>query len=245
MLALITGTALHDIVSSDSLIHQTNVHTPFGRPSSPVEKVRLGTAEILVMARHGLEGSIGAHEVNYRANLWALKECGATRIVASATVGAIRGGLNPGDFVVPDQVIDYTYGREQTYVGFTELNHFDFTFPFTDELRQQILSTLPSDQREDINLRGVYGCTQGPRLETAAEIRRLERDGCDLAGMTLMPEASLARELALDYAAICLVVNPAAGVDGKSISFEEIEEVTKIAVIRLKEQLEVLVQLVN
>lgn len=245
MYALITGTALHDVVSADNLLGRKNVHTPFGTPSSPVETVQLDGTEILVMARHGLEGSIGAHEVNYRANLWALKESGATRIVATATVGAIRPGLNPGDFVVPDQLIDYTYGREQTFVGFTELNHFDFTFPFTDQLREQILSTLPDDQRNDVNLSGVYGCAQGPRLETAAEIVRFERDGCDLIGMTLMPEASLARELELDYAAICLIVNPAAGVDGKSISFEEIEEVTKVAVVRLKNQLEVLVQLVD
>ena len=245
MQALITGTALHDIVTSDNLVGQENFHTPFGSASSPVETVQFGETQVLVMARHGLEGKIGAHVVNYRANLWALKEAGATQVIATATVGGISPEMRPGDFVVPDQIVDYTYGRDDTYSGFTPLNHFDFTYPFTASLREKIISTLPDDQTDEIHTSGVYGCTQGPRFETAAEIKRMAGDGCDLAGMTLMPEASLARELEFEYAALCLVVNPAAGVSGETISFEEVEEVTARSVKQMTDQLVVLVQLVD
>ena len=245
MLALITGTALHDVVREENSVGQRSIDTPFGSASSPVETVKFDGTEVLVMPRHGLEGNVIAHEVNYRANIWALKEAGAEQIIATATVGGIAPTLRSGDLVVPDQIIDYTYGRNDSYLGYTPHNHFDFTYPFTESLREPIIATLPPDQKDDVHLSGVYGCTQGPRFETAAEIKRMAGDGCDLAGMTLMPEASLARWLELDYAALCLVVNPAAGLIAEPISFEEIEAVTERAITQVRNQLVTLVQLVD
>ena len=236
MLALITGTALHDVIPDPTAEHY--VSTPFGPPSAPIQEIELGKRKVLVIARHGLNGSTGAHLVNYRANVWALRELQVSAIIATATVGGISPDLALGDLVVPDQVIDYTYGREQSYAGFAKLNHFDFTYPFTAEVREVLLETIEEKFNREQNLRGVYGCTQGPRLETAAEIEKFRRDGCDLIGMTLMPEAALARELDLSYAAICMIVNPAAGIDDQTIDFDEVKEITHASMLSLREHLE-------
>ena len=168
--------------------------------------------EVMFLARHGYGHTIPPHQVNYRANLWSLRDQGATRIIAITSVGGIRSDLVPGTLVVPEQIIDYTHGRDFTYFDGKDkaVTHIDFTRPYNERLRQQILAAVKQANETCVN-GGVHAVTQGPRLESAAEINRLERDGADMVGMTGMPEASLAKELGLAYATIAVVVNYAAG----------------------------------
>ncbi len=166
------------------------------------------------------------HRINYRANLWALRACGAERVLGLAAVGGITARFEPEVLAVPDQIIDYTYGRAHTlYEGDSgDLEHVDLTAPYCERLRRALISACASSGQAVVD-EGVYGATQGPRLETAAEILRLERDGCDMVGMTGMPEAALARELGLRYASLAFVVNWAAGKgEGGAITMREIEE---------------------
>jgi 5'-methylthioadenosine phosphorylase len=200
----------------------------------------------MFLARHGDGHTIPPHEINYRANLWALKEGGATRIVSVASVGGVRADLGPGVLVVPHQIIDYTWGRPSTYFegGNVPVTHIDFTYPYTGELRQRILEAARA-AGETVLDGGVYAATQGPRLESAAEIDRLERDGADMVGMTGMPEAALARELGLEYATIAVVVNHAAG-RGESkdgIALDRIEAMLPETIGRARRVIETLVAL--
>ncbi len=187
---------------------------PWGIPSTPLQRIALAGHEVIVVARHGVPGApaIPPHKVNYRANLWALSEAHVDHVLAINAVGGIARQATPGRLVLPDQLIDYTWGREHTYTGTNSfpLRHVDFTEPFSSPLRTLLLEAARST---GLGLMPVatYGVMQGPRLESAAEIDRLERDGCDLVGMTAMPEAGLARELDLSYAMCCVVVNQAAG----------------------------------
>jgi 5'-methylthioadenosine phosphorylase/5'-methylthioinosine phosphorylase len=198
--------------------------TPYGPTSSAVRRLPLAGRDVLFLPRHGVGHRIPPHRVNYRANLWALKELGADRVVGLAAVGGIASGLGPRSFAVPHQLIDYTYGRHQSFHdgGDSGVQHVDFTDPYCEDLRAQLLDAcaLAGTPARD---QAVYGATQGPRLETAAEILRLERDGCDLVGMTGMPEAGLARELGLCYATLAFVVNWAAGKDRGPIRMDEIQ----------------------
>ncbi|MDH5488014.1 MAG: S-methyl-5'-thioinosine phosphorylase, partial [Gammaproteobacteria bacterium] len=174
---------------------------------------------------HGPGHTIPPHEVNYRANIWAIKQTGVSKVIAVNAVGGISPDFQvAGTLVIPDQIIDFTYGRAHTYFGseHKKVTHVDFTHPYCEELRQTIIH---ASGRAEIRVmgRGTYGVTQGPRFESLAEIRRMERDGADIVGMTGMPEAGLARELELCYASIALVVNPAAGKTTETISMKEIE----------------------
>jgi 5'-deoxy-5'-methylthioadenosine phosphorylase len=185
--------------------------TPYGEPSGALVRGRYAGASVVFLARHGEEHSIAPHRVNYRANLWALQAAGVRRVVAVNAVGGIGRELAPGTLAVPEQIIDYTYGRAHTFFDAGEpVTHADFTHPYTESLRRELVAAAV---RAGVAVRdgGTYGATQGPRLESAAEIDRLERDGCDIVGMTGMPEAALARELALEYACLAVVVNRAAG----------------------------------
>lgn len=186
----------------------------WGTVSSTPRHFGMGNHEIIFLARHGApdEPAIPPHRVNYRANLWALRELGVDHVLAVNAVGGIARGATPGRLVIPDQVIDYTWGREHTFTGDSRfpLQHVDFTQPFTTALRDRLAATA-AGLGLDVMEAATYGATQGPRLESAAEIDRLERDGCDVVGMTGMPEAGLARELGLSYAMCCVVVNQAAG----------------------------------
>jgi 5'-methylthioadenosine phosphorylase/5'-methylthioinosine phosphorylase len=172
--------------------------------------------------------------VNYRANLWALKSVGIERVIAVAAVGGITDAMGPQVLAIPDQIIDYTYGRHQTFHedNLTEVVHIDFTEPYTSTLRSSLIEAAV---RAEIPVvpEGVYGCTQGPRLETPAEIRRMERDGCDLVGMTGMPEACLAREIGLDYACFAVVANWAAGKQAGEITLEEIHAHLDVGMAKL------------
>lgn len=210
MLAIIGGSGLTRL-STMAIDHREVVRTPYGEPSSALLFGRVAEREAVFLARHGHGHTIPPHRVNYRANLWALKERGATSIIAVASVGGIRG-LLPGELVLPHQLIDYTAGRDATYFdgGDQKVVHVDFTHPYSPELRAACLraALLAGIELTD---GGVYGAVSGPRLETAAEIDRMDRDGATMVGMTGMPEAALARELELPYAAIAVVVNHAAG----------------------------------
>ncbi len=187
---------------------------PWGATSAPLQRCRLDRHEVIFLARHGAADgpAIPPHRVNYRANIWAFRELGVDHVLGINAVGGITSGAAPGRLVIPDQLIDYTWGRDHTYTGESRfpLQHVEFTTPFSGALRDRLL-TAGQACGLDLLSAGTYGATQGPRLETAAEIDRLERDGCHVVGMTAMPEAGLARELNLSYAICCVVVNRAAG----------------------------------
>lgn len=222
MLAIIGGSGLNQFPELE-IVGEQKVQTPYGECSAPLTFARLHNRQLVFLPRHGQGHRLPPHQINYRANLWALKEVGATGVLAVNAVGGIHPKMGPGTFVVPHQIIDYTYGREQSYNFLKDgyINHIDFTQPYNEMMRQQLIASLLAMNLPFQDF-GVYGCTQGPRLETAAEVLRLQRDGCDLVGMTAMPEATLARELGLEYAALCLVVNWAAGLTGEELNMDEI-----------------------
>lgn len=237
-LAIIGGTGLTSLKNLE-IISREVVHTPYGEPSGPLTHGAIGGKPIMFLARHGYGHTIPPHKVNYRANLWALKEAGAEQIIAVNAVGGIRSDLLPGSIVFPNQIIDYTWNRINTYFedGLTHVTHIDFTVPYCEALRQRLIAgahTIGLPVVEE----GVYAATQGPRLETAAEINRLERDGCDLVGMTGMPEAALARELGLCYACCAVVANMAAGRGNGAITMEEIEHNLNAGMDRVRSLLE-------
>lgn len=211
MLAIIGGSGLSKLGNME-VTQRKVVRTPYGEPSGALTLGRIARCDVVFLARHGYGHTIAPHQVNYRANLWALKEAGAGDVVSVASVGGIRKDLGPGVLVLPHQIIDYTWGRASTFFegAGAPVNHIDFTEPYSPGLRKRLLQAA-ADCGEAIVDGGVYAATQGPRLETAAEITRLERDGADVVGMTGMPEAALAREIGLAYAAINLVANYAAG----------------------------------
>lgn len=198
--------------------------TPFGPASAPIVRGELAGRPVLFLARHGAGHWLPPHRVNYRANLWALHACGAQQVVGLAAVGGITAAFAPRVFALPDQIIDYTYGREHSFHDGEShpVRHVDFTEPYCPQLRAALRAAC---ERAGVSAvaTATYGATQGPRLETAAEITRMERDGCDLVGMTGMPEAVLARELGLNYASLAFVVNRAAGKGAGAINMAEIE----------------------
>ncbi|HTD29486.1 MAG TPA: S-methyl-5'-thioinosine phosphorylase [Xanthomonadaceae bacterium] len=210
-LAVIGGTGLYKLAALEDEKAMTAA-TPYGMPSGPVRIGRFAGHRIAFLARHGEQHSVPPHRVNYRANLWLLKELGTRRVLAVNAVGGITEKYGPRAIGVPDQIIDYTWGRVSTFCEEhgTEVLHVDMTDPYTPSLRDAVLAAA-HDANVVVVDGGCYGATQGPRLETKAEIARMRRDGCDLVGMTGMPEAGLARELGLDYASIALVANWAAG----------------------------------
>lgn len=220
--AIIGGTGLSQIEHLE-ITETKTIPTPYGPPSSDFVLGRLNDKHIAFLARHGNPHSIAPHRINYRANIWGLKELGVKKIIAVAAVGGITAEMHPGRIAIPDQIIDYTYGREHTFFedDRDQVTHIDFTFPYSESLRLSLIKAA-ADIELDISTKGVYGSTQGPRLETAAEIIRMERDGCGLVGMTGMPEAALARELDMEYAACAVVANWAAGKSEGLITMEEI-----------------------
>jgi len=222
---IIGGSALSDIEQLESARRET-MNTPYGPPSSPLLRGRIDGHDIVFIHRHGFEHNIAPHEINYRANLYAMKLSGVSHVIAVGAVGGITEHMMPITLVTPDQIIDYTWGRKQTFseASAEAVRHVDFTWPYDDGLREAISRSAVALQLPLVT-RGVYAAVQGPRLETAAEIARMERDGCDIVGMTAMPEAALARELGIRYACIAVVVNWAAGKGSQTaVSLSEIDE---------------------
>ncbi len=198
--------------------------TPYGEPSGPLTFGVFSEREIVFLHRHGNPYFIPPHEINYRANIWALSENNVENIISVNAVGGITQEMFPGRLVIPEQLIDYTWGRRHTYFdeGTDNLTHIEFTNPYSETLRKHLIEAGKS-AKLDIYAGGTYGATQGPRLETAAEINRMEKDGCDIVGMTGMPETVLARELEINYASISVVANWAAGKSKETINMEMIE----------------------
>jgi 5'-methylthioinosine phosphorylase len=244
MLAIIGGSGLTELGSIEVMRKQI-VRTPYGEPSGPLTFGHIGAGEVVFLARHGYGHTLAPHEINYRANLWALKEKGVTRILAVCTVGGITPGLVAGAIAIPDQIIDYTWGRKSTFFEGAEqpVVHVDFTLPYCEATRRMVAEAA-ADAGVVVVQRATYAAVQGPRLETAAEINRFERDGANLVGMTGMPEAALARELEIPYAALAVVANAAAGrgESARSISVEEIANVLKEAMGRVRRVVEKVVE---
>ncbi len=221
MLAVIGGSGLYGL--EDLEVEDRNrADTPFGRTSGHLVRGRLDGSPVLFIARHGEDHSVAPHLVNYKANIESLRRAGATRVLAVCTVGSIDPDLLPGTLAVPDQIIDYTWGRDHTFHEPGDpVPHVDFTDPYTPEWRSEVLSAIRSEGVRFAD-GATYAAVQGPRFETAAEIRRFRRDGCTVIGMTGMPETVLAREAGLDYAAICPVANLAAGLSPAELTAEEV-----------------------
>ena len=240
LVAIIGGSGLSQLGSME-VTQRRVARTPYGEPSGPLTFGRIHGRDVLFLARHGYGHTIAPHEVNYRANIWALKDAGADSVVSVASVGAIRADITPGMLVLPDQIIDYTWGRSSTYFegAGVPVNHIDFTEPYSRQVRQRLLKAA-AGVKEKIADGGVYAATQGPRLETAAEITRLERDGAHIVGMTGMPEAGLAREVSLEYATIAVVANYAAGRgdSARAVPLDTIGEVLDEAMARVRRIIE-------
>lgn len=227
-IAIIGGTGLSRL-SSVQWSDSAQPDTAFGCASGAVQIGRLAGSEFLFLPRHGGDHSIAPHKINYRANIATLKALDVTHVLAVNAVGGLDAGMGPESIVVPNQIIDYSHGRETSMFDGVAgpLDHIDFTEPYDATAREILLSAARAQAIPCVD-GAVYGCTQGPRLETAAEIRRCRQDGCDLVGMTGMPEACLAREAGLAYASICLVVNWGAGMTNEPITLEDIHRVVDV-----------------
>jgi len=221
--AIISGSDLRE--HPDFKIESNHeIPSQYGFASTPVFQGNLKNwKKFLFLARHGIDTKIAPHQVNYRANIDTLNQAGAEAIITINTVGSMNLEMPPGTWVLADQIIDYTHSREQTFFDGVHhpMKHIDFSFPYDIHLRNQLI-TFAKERKFQVADRGVYGCTQGPRLETAAEIKRLANDGCDIVGMTNMPEAVLARELDIPYVSLCLVANWGAGMEAEPLDIDEI-----------------------
>lgn len=244
MLAIIGGSGLSQLATLEVRSRRV-VRTPFGEPSGPLTFGRIRGRDVVFIARHGHGHTIAPHRVNYRANIWALKEQGVEGVISVASVGGIRPEFGPGALVIPHQIIDYTWGRRNTFYDAPgdPVVHIDFTEPYSAALRARLLAAARACG-EPVHDGAVYAATQGPRLETAAEINRLERDGADIVGMTGMPEAALAREAELEYAAIAVVANHAAGrgQSAHAVALDAIAAVLEAAMARVRRIIEEMVQ---
>ena len=240
-IAIIGGTGLTSIKGFE-ITNREIIQTPFGEPSGPLVQGNLAGNNVYFLPRHGAGHTIPPHKINYRANIWALKEAGVEKIIAVNAVGGIREDMQPGSLIIPDQVIDYTVSRTNTFFeeGLKQVVHIDFTEPFCEDLRQAIIKAAELDSI-DVIKEGTYAATQGPRLETAAEVNRLETDGCHLIGMTCMPEAALAREMELCYASISVVANLAAGRGTEELTMEVIERNLNAGIERARQLLEAVI----
>lgn len=233
--AIIGGSGLYSLGDDFQIESAERIQTPYGAISAELEIGELRGFRVAFLPRHGRSHNIPPHRINYRANLWAIKQVGVSQVIGANAVGGIGRDYAPQTIALPDQIIDYTSNREHSYFdGENEaLNHVDFTWPYSKSLRSNLRAAAGI---EDIDLvdGGTYGCTNGPRLETAAEIQKMKADGCDMIGMTGMPEAALARELGMEYASVALIVNWCAGLDDTEICMEQIKLVLEEGVERIR-----------
>lgn len=223
-IAIIGGTGLNELEGL-TITGREVMRTPWGEPSAPIVHGTLGGQNVCFLARHGSGHTIAPHRINYRANIWALKQIGMQRVVAVAAVGGIHPTFAPCVIAIPNQLIDYTYERGHSFYEnqHSDVVHVDFSQPYSAELRAALVRASDEADVDAIDW-GTYATTQGPRLETAAEIDRIERDGCHMVGMTGMPEAGLAREAGLDYAHLAVVSNAAAGRGAPTITMDDIRK---------------------
>ena len=237
-LGLIGGTGLTEL---DEDVESIAVETPYGPPSAELRIIRKGHAKLLFLPRHGSPHRFPPHGVNYRANLWALKSAGASRVLAVSAVGGVCEPYGPGSLAAPDQLIDYTWGRQHTFSDSdqVELRHVDFTHPYEGPLRDALLRSA-KQAAVDVVDGGCIGVFQGPRLESAAEVEKARRDGCHMAGMTSLPEAGLARELGIDYAGLAVISNWGAGVSNELLSEDDIAETLKQPMAEVRKLLQAL-----
>lgn len=244
-IAIIGGTGLTTIQGLE-ITNREIVQTPFGEPSGPLVHGIFSGNKVYFLPRHGAGHTIPPHKVNYRANIWALKNLGVEQVISINAVGGIREDMQPANLVIPDQIIDYTVSRINTFFeeGLNQVVHIDFTKPFCEELRQSLINAAKLTSIKIIS-DGTYASTQGPRLETAAEINRLENDGCDLVGMTCMPEAALAREKGLCYASISVVANLAAGRGDEELSMDVIQKYLNDGMLQVRKLLEAVIPTLN
>jgi 5'-methylthioinosine phosphorylase len=231
-LALVGGTGLTEL---DENVKSIAMETPYGTPSASIREVKSGPVRLLFLPRHGSPHRFPPHCVNYRANMWALREAGADHVLAVSAVGGVIEPYGPGTLVAPDQLIDYSWGRNHTYCDseHVDLEHVDFTWPYEGPLRQMLLQAA-GDVSIDVVDGGCIGVFQGPRLESTAEVEKARRDGCHMAGMTSLPEAALARELGLDYAGLAVISNWGAGVTGEALSEDDIAETLMEPMMRVR-----------
>lgn len=243
-IAIIGGTGLASFPGL-KILRKEVVRTPYGNPSGPITFGDYCGKKIIFIPRHGSRHTIPPHIVNYRANIWALHDKDVKNIVAVAAVGGIHKDIFPTRIVIPDQIIDYTYAREHTYFerDLSQVKHIDFTYPYDQSLRKKLIQAADL-AGVDAYKQGVYGATQGPRLESAAEVNKIERDGCDVVGMTGMPEAALARELNIAYAHCAISVNWAAGRSEQLITLDSIRECTETGMGKVRNLLAKLMEII-
>ena len=243
-LALVGGTGLNQLQASQSgQVEFLDIETPYGCPSADIQVIETEPVRLLFLARHGVPHRYPPHCVNYRANMWALREAGADHVLAVSAVGGVCEPYGPGSLAAPDQLIDYSWGREHTYNDseHVDLVHVDFTRPYDGPLRNALLAASGKTSIDVID-GGCIGVFQGPRLESAAEVERARRDGCHMAGMTSLPEAALARDLGLDYAGLAVVSNWGAGVMPGLLSEDDIAETLKEPMARVRQLVRALVE---
>lgn len=232
-IGLIGGSGLYDI-QGFVLKQKKSITTPFGKPSDQYLIGKIGKTDIVFLPRHGKKHNIPPHMINYRANIWGFRKLGVDRIISISAVGGIRKGLRPGDIVVLDQTMDMTRNRKSTfYDGKGGVVHIDFTEPYCPELRRIILKA-GKDAGVPVKNGGNYVAVEGPRLETASEIKSFKLLGGDVVGMTGMPEASLAREVAICYTGISVVANYAAGISKTKLTVPEVMKVMHASTETLK-----------
>jgi len=220
-IGVIGGTGLEALLTD---VEKIRVGTSYGL-SSPIFIGDLSERLVAFLPRHGVHHSIPPHKVNYRANIYALHEIGAERIVATNAVGAINFDFQPGDLVVPHDLIDFTKLRELTFYDEAPVTHIDLSQPYCPEIRALLIEAMKKHVARAWG-QAVFVCTEGPRYETPAEIRMLRLLGCDIVGMTGVPEALLARELEMCYATICFISNMAAGMQQR-LTASEVTEMAK------------------
>ena len=229
---VISGSGLYDMPGLE-ITDSAKLTTPYGEPSDAYRIGRISGKDVAFLPRHGSPHYIQPHKINYRANLWGFRELNVEKIISIGASGGISGALKPGTITVPDQIIDTTSGRRSTFYDKNEVVHIDFTEPFCPDMRNSIFRAAEQAGVPAVRS-GTYVCTNGPRLETAAEIRTFANWGADMVGMTAMPESCLARELEICFAGISVITNFAAGIAGQKLTSTEVVETMRSAADGLK-----------